>query len=145
MARVFGRREDTQAGGGDRLGMVGSGELSVRSIRCVDVHSSGVDTGKAQLRLAQTESIRQKQHHMHIPYIFLASLYIYNKFYQEPGRSDLAFSDAFIYQEAINSKIGESYTGDLHLADNTLQLRSASDLFWFKTGQFLEAGITAWC
>ena len=46
MARVFGRREDTQAGGGDRLGMSGSSELSVPSIRCVNVHSSGVDTGK---------------------------------------------------------------------------------------------------
>ena len=80
---------------------------------------------------------------MHIPYVFLACLYIYNQFYKEPGRSDIAFSDAFVYQEAISSKIGESYTGDLCLAHNTMQLQSPSDLFWFKTGPSSKTNINS--
>ena len=75
---------------------------------------------------------------MHFPYTLFASLYIYNKLYQEPGRTDLAFSDAFIYRQDIDDKIGTSYTGDLFLAYNTLQLRSAKDIFWFKVGAYCK-------
>ena len=73
---------------------------------------------------------------MRFPYTLFASLYIYNKFYQEPGRTDLAFSDAFIYRQDVDNKIGTSYTGDLYLAYNPLQLHSANDVFWFKAGAY---------
>lgn len=73
---------------------------------------------------------------MHFPYILFACLDIYNQFHSEPERTDLAFTDAFVYQDAIDDRIGTSYTGDIFLAYNTLQLHSANDIFWFKIGMF---------
>ena len=71
---------------------------------------------------------------MSFPYILFACLNIYNKFYTEPSRTDITYHDAFVYEETVANMIGTVYTGDIRMAYDTLELRSAADFFWFKTG-----------
>ena len=71
---------------------------------------------------------------MRFPYILYACLNIYNKLYAEPSRVDIAYCDAFIYEEAIGKMIGTAYTGGIRLAYNTLKLGSADGIFWFNSG-----------
>ena len=72
---------------------------------------------------------------MRFPYILFAWLHIYNQLFKEPDRSDIAYCDAFVYQETIGNKMEISYTGDILLTYSTLQIQSAEGMFWFKTGK----------
>ena len=90
---------------------------------------------KSQLRKAKVKAQEDRQDRMCIPYVLYACLSIYNKFHSDPQRSDVIYTDSFIYSATLATQISSSYTGNIQISYDTLDISSNTDMFWFQTSK----------